>query len=137
MPRVYATPTDLADYTGKPAPEDAAQLLAQATQMLEAHIFRLAWYAVDTDGMPTSAPVIAAFRDAVCAQVQWWSTLGDSIGAKIAGWGQVRIGSVLMSRSVTATAGEDSPARQIAPQVWDVLTGPDLTPNEFVLLVVT
>jgi hypothetical protein len=42
-----------------------------------------------------------------------------------------------MSRSVTATAGEDSPARQIAPQVWDVLTGPDLTPNEFVLLVVT
>jgi hypothetical protein len=90
------------------------------------------------DGMPSNPLVTAAFRDCVCAQVVWWSALGDSQGAMAAGWGEVRIGSVQMSRSLTATAAERSPARQLAPEVSDVLGAPELTPDVLTVgLVIT
>lgn len=129
MTRVYATSDDLAAYTGSSAPDDASALLAKATRMLDSAVFRLCWYAVDETGLPSNAVLLAAFRDAVCAQVAWWVALGDSDGAIGAGWGEVRIGTVLMSRSLTATAPEDSAARQVAPAVWDVLLAMDLPPS--------
>lgn len=129
MTRVYATSTDLAAYTGSSAPADADALLAKASRMLDSAVFRLCWFQADGDGLPTDDLVTAAFRDAVCAQAAWWDQLGDSTGAQTAGWGTVQIGSVMMSRSLTATAPTDSPARQIAPEVWDVLRSPDLTPD--------
>jgi hypothetical protein len=127
--RSYATPDDLAAYTGQPAPDDATALLAKAARFLDANLFRLCAYLVGDTGMPTDDLVAAAFRDAVCAQAAWWGELGDSTGAAAAGWGNVQIGSVTLGRSVTATAAEDSPARQIAAEVWDVLSSPDLTPD--------
>ncbi|MET7933490.1 hypothetical protein [Streptomyces sp. NPDC005322] len=129
--RVYATPTDLQDYTGQTPPDDALQLLARATRMLEADVLRLCWYEVDADGMPTNSIVLGAIQRAVCAQVQWWGEVGDSIGAAGVGWGSVAIGSVNLSRSVTAVSGSDSAARQIAPQVGDELRSPDLTADVF------
>lgn len=132
MTRIYATPDDLATYTGRPAPADAVRLLTRASQMLDSRVLRACWYVADpTTGIPTDLLVVAAFRDAVCAQVDWWQELGDSTGAAGAGWGGVKIGSVDLSRSVTAVSGGDSPARQIAPQVWDALQSPDLTPDRF------
>lgn len=128
MARVYATPADYQSFTGQAAPADAEQLLAAATRMLESTVFRLCWYEVDADGMPSNTTVAAALRDAVCAQVAWWEELGDSVGAAGAGWGSVSIGSVSLSRP-TAGTGDSSAARQVAPQVWDVLTAPDLTPD--------
>lgn len=132
MPRIYATADDLATYTGSSAPADADALLAKASRMLDGAVFRLCWYLTDPDtGLPTDPTVTAALRDATCAQAAWWGELGDSTGAQFAGWGEVRIGSVLMSRNPNAVAPQDSPARQIAPEVWDVLGSPDLTPLIF------
>jgi hypothetical protein len=129
--RVYATSTDLAAYTGSSAPANADALLAKASRFLDSAVFRLCWFVADANGLPTDTVVIAAFRDAVCAQAAWWGALGDSVGAIGAGYGSVEIGSVKLQRSgkdgVVAADGSDSPARQIAPEVWDVLRSPDLT----------
>jgi hypothetical protein len=129
MPRIYATADDMAAYTGTTAPANADALLAKASRFLDSSVFRLCWYQADGDGLPTNALVVAAFRDAVCAQAAWWDELGDSTGAMGAGWGSVQIGSVNLSRSVTNVAASASPARQIAEEVWDVLRSPDLTPD--------
>lgn len=137
MARIYATSADYQTYTGQIPPADVTQLLARATRMLEARVLRLCWYEVDADGMPTRAAVLAAIQAAVCAQVQWWQEVGDSIGGAGAGWGSVSIGSVSLSGSAAAAGGDDSPARQVAPQVWDELQSPDLTPDIFRLGAVT
>ncbi|MEU5608451.1 hypothetical protein AB0H03_06785 [Streptomyces sparsogenes] len=128
--RVYATPAELATYTGQAAPADAERLLARASRMLEAEILRYCRYDVDaTTGMPTNELVLAAIRDAVCAQVQWWGELGDSIGAVGAGWGSVSIGSVSLSGAASKPGGSAPAARQVAPQAVDALRSPDLTPD--------
>lgn len=132
MPRVYATVVDLIAYTGAPAPDNADVLLTDATRLLEARVFGACLYDVDsTTGLPISPVVAAALRDAVCAQVQWWDELGDSIGAAGAGWGSVQIGRMQLARSVTNVSGSASPAREVAPKVGDALGSPDLTPDVF------
>lgn len=136
----YATTDDLAAYPGGAAvsADDAPTLLARAERFMAANVFRFCWYQVGPDGMPSNTLVLGAFRDAVCAQVVYWSQLGDSTGAQFAGWGTVEIGSVTMSRSLTATKATDSPARQIAPEVGDVLGAPELTPDILMVgLVIT
>lgn len=128
MARVYADQAAYEAYTGGAAPTGVDALLARASAMLDARLFRLCRY--DTDpvtGLPTDPLVQAAFSDAVCAQAQWWDELGDHLGASAAGWGSVRIGSAQLGRSVTDVSGEASPSRQVAPAVWDALRAPDLT----------
>lgn len=127
MVRTYATPADLGD----PPPDDAEDLIARASRLLESRVLRYCWYEVDEDGLPTNTLVADAFRDAVVAQVRWWGELGDSTGALGAGWGSVSIGSVQLSRSVTNVSPEASPARQLAPEATDALLSPDLTPDLF------
>lgn len=128
MARVYATSADLVTYTSSAAPEGADNLLQRASRLLDADLFRLYVYAVDdTTGLPTDPSVAAAMRDAVCAQVAWWDELGDSTGALGAGWDSVEIGSVkLQRRSPTAVGPSASAARQIAPEVGDVLLAAEL-----------
>ncbi|MFB7617824.1 hypothetical protein [Kitasatospora sp. NPDC056181] len=133
MSRVYATSSDYQTYTGQAPAADTDRLLAKASRFLDAQILRSCWYLVDDAGLPTDPLVAAALRDATCAQAQWWGDVGDSTGAAGAGWGNVQIGSVSLGRSVTAVNGTDSAARQIAPEVWDALQSPDLTPARFVL----
>ncbi len=134
MARIYATSTDYQTYTGQTPPTGIDVLLADASRFLEARVFRLCWYETDAvTGMPTNTLVIGAFRDAACAQAQWWDELGDSTGAGGAGWGSVSLGSAQMSRSVTNVSGEASPAREIAPKAVDALSGMDLTVDIFAL----
>jgi hypothetical protein len=132
MARVYATATQFTTYTGQPADADTDRLLRDASIMFDAELLGLSAFAVDADGLPTDARVAEAFAAAVSHQVAWWGELGDSTGAAGAGWGSVEIGSVKLSRSVTAVSGSDSPARQIAPKAWDELRSPDLA-GRFVL----
>lgn len=133
MARVYATPAEYEAYTGQsPAPAGTDRRLRDASRMLDSQVFRLCWYEVNTEGMPTHPLVLTAFSDAACAQAQWWDALGgDTTGADAVGWGSVEIGSVKLGRSVTAVSGDDAPARQLAPQVWDSLRSPDLTGDIF------
>ncbi|MEU8760647.1 hypothetical protein [Streptomyces sp. NPDC048659] len=130
---VYATPAQYTAYTGKPAPEDIDVLLAGASLMLDAQVFRHCLYDADASGLPTNALVAQAMADAVCAQAEWGDEIGDTTGAAGAGWGSVELGSAKLSRSVTAVSGGDSPGRQIAPKVWDSLLAPVLTPDIWVM----
>lgn len=139
--RVYATVDEYQAFPGgtSPAPANTATRLTQASRMLERLVLRYCRYAVDSvTGMPTHALVLAACRDAVCAQVAWWETIGDPTGADAAGWSSVSIGSVSLSRSGGGDpSGADSAARQICPAAWDALLDPDLTPDIFLLGAVT
>jgi hypothetical protein len=129
MSRVYATTTDYQAYTGQAPDADTARLLARASQFLDAEVFRACYYQADpTTGLPTNSLVANAFRDATCAQVQWWTELGDSTGAAGAGWGTVKIGTAHLQRN-GGVSGKDSPAREVAPAVADALLAPDLTPE--------
>ncbi|MDV5145932.1 hypothetical protein R1T08_17370 [Streptomyces sp. SBC-4] len=138
MARVYATAAQYEAYTGvSPAPADIGTRLRRASAFLDVQVFRYCVYATDGSGMPTDALVLAAFSDAACAQAEWGIDVGDTTGAAGVGWGSVEIGSVKLSRSVTATAGGDAPGRQVAPAVWDALQAPDLTPDRLMIGVVS
>lgn len=137
MARIYATSADYETFTGQTPPSDITVTLADATRMLEASVFRFCLFEVDEDGYPSNTTVRQAFREAVCAQARWFDDVGDSTGAASAGWGNVSLGSAQLSRSVTSVSGASSPAREIAPAVLDVLQAPDLTPDIFLLGVVT
>lgn len=131
MARIYASAADYQEYTGQASPADIETLLAKASRMLEARIFRLCWFEADADGLPSNPLVREAFANAVCAQVGWWEELGDSTGASVAGWGSVKLGSASMSRPEGQTSGAASAAREIAPEVGDILGSEDLTPDIF------
>lgn len=87
----YATSGELATYTGAAAPADATRLLTRASELVDDHIVT-AVYDVDSNDVPTDTKVIAALRDATCAQVEHWLTgdeeddiLGPTQGVSIGG----------------------------------------------------
>ncbi|MEU6649511.1 hypothetical protein ABZ904_08690 [Streptomyces sp. NPDC046900] len=131
MARNYATSADYQTYTGQTPPANIEALLADASRMLEAAVFRLCWYEVDGDGYPSNSAVRSAFMDAVCAQARWFDEVGDSTGAAVAGWTSVSLGGASLSRAGGDVTGNASPAREIAPGVLDALAGIDLTPDIF------
>lgn len=128
--RTYATTTDLANYLRAAPPLDAAGLLADASLMLETRVLAYCRYDVDDQGMPSDPEVAKAIGRAVCAQVAWWDEVGDHTGAAGAGYGNVSIGSVTLGRTTgtasSSASGDDSAARQLAPQVADELRAPNL-----------
>jgi hypothetical protein len=76
--RTYATTGELATYLGEAPALDAARLLLRASQLLDADFLIPAVYDVDDEtGMPTDPVVLAGFRDAVCAQVEFWNEVGE------------------------------------------------------------
>ena len=72
MPRIYATPEDLTDWTGKPAPANATSLLRSASVLVEDATLT-AIYTVDRDGKPTQPAIRQAFLEATCEQAGFWA----------------------------------------------------------------
>lgn len=71
MPLIYATPSDLATWTGSPAPDNAAVMLREASGLVgDAIICDL--YEATSTGLPTNPTYVDALRDATCAQVEHW-----------------------------------------------------------------
>lgn len=70
-----ATSDDYEEYTGGDAPANIAALLRSASNMVRRDT-RVAIYDVDTDGAATDDDLIAALRDATCAQAAAWAALG-------------------------------------------------------------
>lgn len=128
MARIYATSADYETYTGQTADDDTERLLARASAMLDGRVFRALRYRVDDNGLPTDSLVTAAFRDAVCAQVEWWEETGDALEATSRA-GMVRIGAVQLGSGATAEARAAAGGRTIADAVWEILQSPDLTPD--------
>jgi hypothetical protein len=56
-------------------PEDLDRLLLRASELLDDYL-RTALYDTDDDGFPTDTDIIEVFRDACCAQVEYWQ-VGD------------------------------------------------------------
>lgn len=140
--RVYATVAEYEASPGgtTPAPANVAGRLVQASQMLERLVLRYCAYDVDAaSGMPTHPLVLAACRDAVCAQVAWWAEVGAPSGADAVGWSTVSIGSVTLGGGAGGgdASGAGSAARQLAPAAWDALLGLDMTPGIFRMGAVT
>ncbi|MFE6764357.1 hypothetical protein [Streptomyces sp. NPDC057689] len=126
MGRVYATPEQLATYTGAPAPEGVERLLARASEDVDAALLT-AVYAVDDDGDPTDPAVVAALAAAVCAQVEWQLATGDDGTGSAGVWDSVSIGPVSLSGRTAgppAASGVD-----LAPRAHRALRGAGLLPG--------
>ncbi|WP_367128325.1 hypothetical protein [Saccharothrix sp. HUAS TT1] len=109
MGRVYATEADLTGYGAPPGvtlPTGAAAAwsLARASERVD-ELLLTAVYEVDTNGLPTDPTVVAALRDAVCAQVGWWAETGTSPTGAPPRYSSVKLGSL----ALTKTAGGSSP----------------------------
>lgn len=94
--RRYADTVDLAGYLGEAVPSGADMLLVRATEAVD-WLLRYSRFAVDADGMPADAKVLAAVGKATCAVVAWWVETGDPSGAA-ARFQSVSINGVSLSR---------------------------------------
>lgn len=71
MSLVYATTADLTVWTGAALPTNATILLRSASRLVRDQT-SMAFYPVDTNGVPTDAAMKQAFNDATCAQAAFW-----------------------------------------------------------------
>ncbi|MET9468491.1 hypothetical protein ABZY44_27630 [Streptomyces sp. NPDC006544] len=119
MPRIYATPEQFTAWSGKPAPPDADRLLTRASEDVD-DALTTALYDTDGMGMPTEPAVVAAFADAVCAQVEYQLAAGtDGTGADDR-WDSVSLGPVAMSGRRTGTQAPGTV--DLAPRAYRALT---------------
>ncbi|MGW4305076.1 hypothetical protein [Streptomyces californicus] len=125
MPRVYATPEQLADATGHPAPADAVRLLTRASEDVE-DALRAAVYDTDATGMPTDPAVRDALAAATCAQVEYVTAQGGDDTGAAGQWGSVHIGPVTMSDRKGGPVGA---AVDIGPRALRTLTRAGLLPG--------
>ena len=73
-------------------PEDLVRLLTRASELID-DFTRTAVYDVDVDELPTDVDDIAAFRDATCAQVEFWIS-GDEEDDVLGPVSELTIGNV-------------------------------------------
>ncbi|MGW2292718.1 hypothetical protein [Streptomyces phaeochromogenes] len=126
MPRVYATPEQLAAWTGQPAPADAERLLTRASEDVDDALLS-AVYRTDAAGMPTDLAVVQALADATCAQVEYQVATGDDGTGAAGRWGSVSIGPVQLGDrrgAPQAPGGLD-----LAPRAHRALTRAGLLPG--------
>lgn len=121
----HATAAEYETYTGQTAPADIDRLLDRATELLDADVLLGAVYDIDENSLPSDADVIAAFRDATCAQVEYWQDTGEEIDVSGRPLEEVALGSARLrygTRGASSGAGEPV----VAPRVWRALTAPKL-----------
>ncbi|MFD9789629.1 hypothetical protein ACFWXK_01635 [Streptomyces sp. NPDC059070] len=129
MRHPYATPEQLAAWTGAPAPPDAGRLLARAAEDIDSALLT-AVYRVDEDGAPIEPAIIAALADATCAQAEHWLATGDDGTGAGSVWDSVSIGPV----SLSGRHSPPSPASgvELAPRADRVLRQAGLTPGRVI-----
>ncbi|WP_326728843.1 hypothetical protein [Streptomyces phaeochromogenes] len=124
--RIYATPEQLTAWTGRPAPADAARLLARASEDIDDALLT-AIYATNSAGMPTDPDVVDALADAVCAQIEYQQATGDDGTGATGRWDSVSIGPVALSgrKQAPGAAGDVD----LAPRAHRALTRAGLLPG--------
>ena len=70
--RVYATESDLLNWTGQAPPANAVSLLRAASSLVE-DAAMLTTYRTNADGTPSHGPTATAFMEATCAQAAFWA----------------------------------------------------------------
>lgn len=72
----FATPTELAEYLGKPDPPPGAdRVLGRASDVVVDAC--AAGWRTDRDGNAVDVAVVNALREATCAQVEFWDEVGE------------------------------------------------------------
>ncbi|MGW1162733.1 hypothetical protein ACWD48_31945 [Streptomyces sp. NPDC002519] len=122
----YATPEQLAAWTGQPAPADAERLLARAGEDIDSALLT-AVYPVDDDGDPLDTEIQAALRDATCAQVEYQLAAGDDGTGAAGQWDSVSIGPVSLSGRSSRTSA--TTGVELAPRADRILRRAGLTPG--------
>lgn len=118
--RVYATPSDLTDFTGDDAPSNASSLLRRASLAIDGLVLT-ARYDTDDEGYPTDLDVTDALRDATCAQASWFDETGDTSGAA-ARFNSLSLGSFSGSGGGTGSGANTTAAEsRIAPEALQIL----------------
>jgi len=140
--RVYATAADYYDFIGDdqpmttpPEPEEGQEpqepepvtekqlnaVLRRASAVIDSHT-RHDVYDVDEDGYPNDQNIADAFKEATCAQADWFEDSGDVTGSQSQD-GTIAIASVSIGargRSVGGASAEAAASR-IAPEAVQIL----------------
>lgn len=119
----YATSEELATWLGTDAPAGADRLLTIASHRIK-RVIRHALYDTDDDGEATDEDVIAALRDATCAQVQYMTVTGDETGAT-RGATALSLGSASVSFAAPTERGGEPGLSDVAA---DILINAGLVP---------
>jgi len=134
--RVYALASDYYDFIGGDDPNENAEgqpvaeptsdkelnaRLRRASSVIDSHT-RHDRYEVDDDGYPTNPEIADAFKEATCAQAQWFDETDDITGAA-SQEGTVSIGSVSMGARGRSSGGAsaDAAGSRIAPEAVEIL----------------
>ena len=126
--RVYATPEQLTEWTGRPAPADAERLLKRASEDIDAALVA-AVYATDAAGMPTDPAVVQALADATCAQIEFQQETGDTGTGAAGRWGSVSLGPVSLSDRKDTPGGGGGGDVDLAPRAHRALRAAGLLPG--------
>jgi hypothetical protein len=136
MARVYATLADLTAYVPAgtapmPTEPEATRVLTSASKVID-RAAMCGIYQTDTTGYPTDTAVRQAFRDATCAQVEWWIATGDEIGMS-GQYQHVSIGSVSLQRGGGRMGGSaGTPGQELAPKAETELRDGGVLPGQLV-----
>lgn len=117
----FANTRDLAAYSGKAPPADAARLLADASREIE-RITRTAVYALDPAGLPADPGIRRAMADATCELVGWWAETGTRSGARGLYTSASIAGVSLGFGGKAAGSAGSAGAERIGPKVLTILT---------------
>lgn len=134
--RVYATMSDYYDFIGGDDPNEDAEgdpiaepttdkdlnaRLRRASSVIDSHT-RHDVYDVDEDGYATDVDIADAFKEATCAQAQWFDESDDITGSQSQD-GTISIGSVSIGARGRSTGGAsaEATAARIAPEAVEIL----------------
>lgn len=117
----YATASDLTAWTGTAAPDDADRKLKRASEIIDAALLT-AYYATDNTGAATDTVIVAALRDATCAQVEFWLA-GDEEDDVLGPLQSIQLGS--MGQTFGAGQNRVTPT-DVAPRAIRVLSNAGL-----------
>lgn len=100
----YATPDDLTD-----PPENAESQIRLASSLVDDATLT-AFYTVDAEGMPINEDIRTRFKDAVVAQVSYWTELGVNPALGVAGVSSERVATSksIAGASISYESGERS-----------------------------
>lgn len=120
----YATADDLKAWLAADPPDDATRLLGHAQRLVDSALTS-SMFTTDANGNPTDAGVIAALRDATCAQVEDWIVNGDETNS------QDFVGMATVDGLTISRAGGRAKLR-LCDRAYDILKAAKLKPGTVV-----
>lgn len=122
---VYAEEEDVITWTGDSNTPDNVDQLIRAASVLVRRATRFAAYDTTPAGAPADDDIADGFRDAVCAQVEWWTLNAIDPAVDSAAVGSRVKTASLGSASITyedTTAAKVAAVTTLCPDAVDIIT---------------